>query len=74
MQSRMTFEIELKVTGYIDKISTVIFQGNFSYLFFIELLGQFVLVTWYSLGSLRRLFPDTPSNVSQYVVLDQEFQ
>lgn len=34
--------------------------------------GQYVLVTWFSLGSIRQLLPGTASNVSQYVSADKE--
>lgn len=34
--------------------------------------GQFVLVTWCRLGSIRQLLPGTAPNVSQCVSTDQE--
>ena len=41
---------------------------SFSYVF----SGEFVLVTWCSLGSIRQLLPGTASNVSKCVGADQE--
>ena len=34
--------------------------------------GQFVLVTWCSLGSIRQLLPGTAPNVSKCISADQE--